>query len=126
MKPALLLHGLLSLVALSGHAQQHARELSPAAFQQAMAEPGVQLVDVRTPAEFAAGHLQGAANIDWTAKDFATAFAVLDPERPVLLYCHGGGRSEQALEHLAASGYSARHLEGGIAAWKKAGLPVER
>lgn len=126
MKPALLLHGLLSLVALSAQAQQHARELSPEAFQQAMAEPGVQLVDVRTPAEFASGHLQGAANIDWTAKDFASAFAVLDPERPVLLYCHGGGRSEQALEHLAAKGYSARHLEGGIAAWKKAGLPVER
>jgi rhodanese-related sulfurtransferase len=107
-------------------AQHGARDLAPAAFQQAMAEPGVQLVDVRMPAEFASGHLHGAVNIDWTAKDYEAAFAKLDPKRPVLLYCHGGGRSEQALEHLAAVGYDARHLEGGITAWKKAGLPVER
>ncbi|MFN3876398.1 MAG: rhodanese-like domain-containing protein, partial [Flavobacteriales bacterium] len=52
------------------------------------------------------------------------AFGQLDPKVPLLLYCHSGGRSEQALEYLVSKGYRARHLQGGIIAWRKAGLPV--
>jgi thioredoxin 1 len=97
-------------------------ELDVKAFSTAMGRDQVQLVDVRTPAEYAAGHLIGSVNIDWTAEDYEAAFAKLDKSKPVLLYCHSGGRSEQALEHLLEQGYKAQHLVGGYAAWKQAGL----
>lgn len=96
-------------------------ELDVAAFKAALAQGKARLVDVRTPAEYAAGHLQGSINIDWTAEDYEAGFAQLDTKMPVLLYCHSGGRSEQALEYLLAKGYRAQHLIGGYSAWKKAG-----
>lgn len=99
-------------------------ELTPAEFEAAIAKGDAVLVDVRTPSEYASGHLEGSVNIDWTAKEYEAAFGELDPKKPVLLYCHGGGRSEQALEYLEGKGFRARHLGGGITAWKKAGLPT--
>ncbi len=107
-------------------AQTDGRELAPEAFQSAIAEGKAVLVDVRTPAEYASGHIAGSVNIDWSAKDYEAGFSQLDPNKPVLLYCLGGGRSEQAMEYLEGKGYSAAHLQGGISAWKKAGLPTER
>ena len=111
-----------------GHAQtpKNATELAPEAFKSAISQGKSRLVDVRTPAEFAAGHLQGSINIDWTADDFEANFAKLDKAMPVLLYCHSGGRSEQALEHLIEKGYRAQHLAGGYSAWKKAGYASEK
>jgi len=104
------------------HAQK--TELGTAEFKKAIETGTYQLIDVRTPAEFASGHILGAVNIDWTAPDFERAFAAIKPDIPVLLYCHSGGRSEQALEHLVGLGYRAQHLEGGISAWRKAGYPI--
>jgi rhodanese-related sulfurtransferase len=100
------------------------QELAVSDFRKALDEGKAKLVDVRTPAEFASGHLEGSLNIDWTAADYEKRFAALDPKVPVLLYCHSGGRSEQALEYLLSKGFKASHLEGGITAWKRAGLPV--
>lgn len=99
-------------------------ELSTAEFKKAMESGDYQLIDVRTPAEFASGRIAGAVNIDWTADGFEKAFAAIKRDKPVLLYCLGGGHSEQALEHLVGLGYRAQHLEGGISAWRKAGHPV--
>ena len=98
-------------------------ELDAKAFSQAMTAKDVQLVDVRTPQEYAAGHLIGSVNVNWTADDYETTYAKLDKSKPVLLYCHAGGRSEQALEYLLERGYTAQHLVGGYTAWKKEGLP---
>ncbi|MBK8227133.1 MAG: rhodanese-like domain-containing protein [Flavobacteriales bacterium] len=100
------------------------QELPPSEFQRLAALGTHQLIDVRTPQEFSGGHLAGAINLDWTAADYEAAFSRIDASRPVLLYCHSGGRSEQALEHLVGKGYRVQHLEGGIAAWRKAGLVV--
>lgn len=113
---------LMSLaLAISTFAQT---ELTPAQFQEAISTGDAVLVDVRTPTEYASGHIAGSVNMDWTAKDYEKGFAKLDPKKPVLLYCHGGGRSEQALEYLESKGYKPQHLGGGITAWKKAGLPT--
>lgn len=105
-------------------AKSQRTELSPMAFKEALETGRYQLLDVRTAAEFKSGHLQGALNIDWTAPDYQAAFSVIPADRPVLLYCHSGGRSEQALEYLLGKGLQVQHLEGGITAWRKAGLPV--
>lgn len=100
------------------------QELTPSEFQRIAALGTHQLIDVRTPQEFSTGHIAGAINIDWTAANYEASFSRIDASRPVLLYCHSGGRSEQALEHLLGKGYRVQHLEGGIAAWRKAGFVV--
>ncbi len=88
---------------------------------------GVQLVDVRTPEEFADGHLAGARNIDIFDKHFIEdATAVLDPSRPVAVYCRSGKRSADAACQLAEKGYRVTNLDGGILAWIESGEPVEK
>lgn len=79
-------------------------------------EQGVRIVDVRTAAEFEAGHIAGAQNVPLSA--FAQAFASWDPAQPVALYCASGNRSAEALQMLQAAGFErAYDLAGGIVAW---------
>ena len=88
-------------------------------------ESDAQLVDVRTPEEYAAGHLPGALNIDWLADGFIDAAkAALDPAKPVMLYCRTGKRSASASAKLAAAGFQVRNLLGGYVGWTEAGLPA--
>jgi rhodanese-related sulfurtransferase len=62
------------------------------------------VIDVRTPEEYAAGHLDGAVNIDITAADFDQRVAALDPTGTYLIYCRSGNRSAQAVERMRAVG----------------------
>lgn len=90
-----------------------------------MAAGNVRLVDVRTPEEFAAGHLAGAVNMPVDSFDPAT-LADADPA-DLVLYCRSDRRSRIAAEKLAAAtGRTAVHLEGGILAWEAADQPVVR
>ena len=90
-------------------------------------DKSVQLVDVRTPEEYADGHLHGAANIDIFNDNFLpTALKTLDKSRPVAVYCRSGKRSADAADRLAANGYRVTNLEGGILAWTAAHRPVEK
>ncbi len=85
------------------------------------------IVDVRTPAEFAKGHLKGAINLDFLAPGFAAKIAKLDPKKPILIHCQSGGRSTQALPSVEAIGFpTILHLDGGFASWQAAGYPVEK
>lgn len=65
-----------------------------------------KIVDVRTPAEFATGHLEGATNIDIEANDFATKIATLDKNASYLVYCRSGNRSAQAKSKMSAAGFT--------------------
>src|SRR5690606_29392040 len=56
-----------------------------------------QLLDVRTPDEFSKGHLEGATNINWNDRTFSDKVATLDKEKPLFVYCLGGGRSAAAV-----------------------------
>ena len=92
-------------------------ELDAAAFAAAAKRPGTTLIDVRTSAEFAGGHLPGAVNIDVQGTDFATRIAQLDPTRTYAVYCRSGNRSAAALAQMAGAGFtSIFHLGGGIGA----------
>ena len=83
----------------------------------------VELVDVRTPQEFAEGHLAGAINVPLDRFDPATL--PQQPGKQTVLYCRSGRRSGMAGEKLAeATGENVTHLDGGIVAWQAAGLPV--
>lgn len=86
---------------------------------------GVQLIDVRTDAEYSEGHLPGAMLIDVKSAGFdSVATARLDRSRVVAVYCRSGRRSADAARRLAASGYRVVNLDGGIMAWQKAARPV--
>lgn len=82
-----------------------------------------QLVDVRSPAEVARGAIAGARHIELGA--LPARSAELDPQAPCVLYCLSGARSAQACAYLAQRGFCRLYnLEGGIAAWGRAGFPV--
>lgn len=87
-------------------------------FAAAIADTTVQLVDVRTPAEFAAGHIPEAVNIDVRGENFESQVqTALDKERPVAVYCRSGARSKTAAHALAAMGYRVYELNKGFMNW---------
>jgi rhodanese-related sulfurtransferase len=89
-------------------------------------DPAVTVIDVRTPEEFAAGHLAGATMVDFYAADFADQIGALDRSQPYLVYCRSGNRSGQATALMAELGFEhVADLDGGVVAWSGAGLPLE-
>lgn len=92
-------------------------------------EKGARVLDVRTPEEFAAGHVPTAVNVPlgtFEAKATDPALAGIDPAVPTYIICQSGGRSSRAADQLAAGGYLAVNVKGGTAAWIAAGKPVEQ
>ena len=78
----------------------------------------VQLIDVRTPAEFAEGHIENAKNIDFYSANFDLQIDVLDKSKPVILYCKSGGRSAKCVSKLNLKGFKVIYdLQGGINHW---------
>ncbi len=93
--------------------------VSASAFALAVEQPGVTVVDVRTPAEFAEGHLPGAVNINVEDPAFPDAIAALDANADYAVYCRSGNRSRVAIDHMTQVGVTRTvGLEGGITAWK--------
>lgn len=82
------------------------------------------IIDVRTPEEFAAGHIEGAVNINLEGGTFSADIASLDPTAAYMVYCQSGRRSALATEAMVAAGFTEVHDVGGIADWVAAGLPV--
>jgi rhodanese-related sulfurtransferase len=77
------------------------------------------ILDVRTPEEFAAGHLKNAININYYDKDFVERVSSLDKRKKVVVYCAVGGRSGQALTKMDALGFQyVLNMKGGYNAWK--------
>lgn len=83
------------------------------------------LVDVRTPEEFADGHVPGAVNIP--LQDIGSRQGELESyrDKEVHLICRSGGRSARAASMLSASGFDTVNVEGGTLAWQAAGKAVE-
>ena len=93
-------------------------------FAELIADFGVVILDVRTAAEFAEGHLQGAILIDQGQSDFVEkAKATLPIDKKIAIYCRSGRRSANAAGKLGDIGYKCVNLKGGIIAWKEAGKP---
>jgi rhodanese-related sulfurtransferase len=84
------------------------------------------LVDIRTPEEYAAGHIPGASNIDFYDADFAEQFAAYNRSEPLAIYCRSGGRSGQAFGILEGMGFTnIVDLAGGIMSWERNGGGLE-
>ena len=83
------------------------------------------VIDVRTPAEYAAGHIAGAQNIDVEAGDFGSKIAGLDKGAKYLVYCHSGRRSAIAADQMASAGFKDIVDGGGMDALVAAGAPTQ-
>jgi rhodanese-related sulfurtransferase len=85
------------------------------------------LLDVRTPEEFASGHVPGAVNIPYDAVEERSAELSAHRDQEVVVYCEKGGRAAKASRSLADAGFrSILHLDGDMSGWRAAGLPVEQ
>lgn len=79
----------------------------------------MQLVDVRTPAEYNEGHVPNAQNIDFWGENFDAKIDELDKTKPIIVYCKSGGRSAKCALKLAAKGFEKIYdLKGGFSQWK--------
>ena len=94
-------------------------------FEKEIKSDSVQLVDVRTPQEYAEGHIDGALNINIQSDDFEELVQrELSKDSTVLVYCRSDRRSLDAAEILTSLGYNVVNLKGGIIEWKEDNLPV--
>ncbi len=85
----------------------------------------VQLIDVRTPEEYAEGHIDGAVNIDFRDKNFEALVAKVDKSKPVAVYCGRGGRSGKCSSYMKKAGFTKIYdLDGGLTEWKFKGKKV--
>lgn len=90
-------------------------------FEKLMSKEGITLVDVRTPEEIAAGHIEGAIRIDYKADNFKEEIGKLDRDGEYLLYCRSGNRSGKTMKLMKGMGFQKMYnLEGGYLAWSEA------
>ncbi len=116
---------LLALAGLSSACGQHHENMDVKAFSELIQHPDVMLLDVRTAAEYAEGHIEGAISLDQGQNDFIEkAKAALSADKTIAVYCRSGRRSASAAERLAREGFQCVNLKGGIVAWKEARMPV--
>ena len=119
---AIAINGFVLINACSSYAQN---AVAPAAFEAKIVQPNVLLVDVRTPQEFANGHLENAQNINYNDPKFKENIALLDKSKPIAVYCGVGGRSGKASKILTELGFKdITDLAGGITAWTAASKKV--
>jgi rhodanese-related sulfurtransferase len=98
--------------------------LAPTAFNTKLqAVENALLLDVRTEEEVKTGVIDGAENIVFD-ENFADKLTALS-DKPIFVYCAAGGRSAKAADILREKGFEVYELEGGMRAWKEAGLPVQ-
>ncbi len=81
------------------------------------------LLDVRTPAEFASGHIAGAVNI--SLQTLESRLSELPTDQPIVIYCRSGNRSAAAGQILLRRGFTQLYDLGGIITWQAQGLPVQ-
>ena len=126
MKVQRLLLLLIGFMFISCQGQPHKgyENITPQAFANKLKiTPNAQLIDVRSPEEFASQQLDNAQNINWNGNDFENKVSQLDKSKPVFVYCMVGGRSRKAADKLGELGFGKVYdLQGGIMKWNAAGL----
>jgi len=95
------------------------------AFAEIITDPNVTIVDVRTPQEYADGHIDGAVNIPVELPDFMDRVSELDPNGTYAVYCRSGNRSQPAVAGMASAGINGIYeLESGTNGWTSGGQPL--
>ncbi|MEY2850851.1 MAG: hypothetical protein RJA96_722 [Actinomycetota bacterium] len=124
MKKLIALIG--SILLLAGcSSSSSAVDLSVTDFSSKVAEAGVITLDVRTPGEFAEGHIEGAQLIDFQSGNFENEISSLDKNATYAVYCRSGNRSGKAVKVMHDAGFhNVYNLNGGVIDWANAGLPL--
>lgn len=99
--------------------------LTPEEFREKQATDAGVLLDVRTPAEYQAGHIAGAGNVDFLGGQFAAEFEQYDKSKTYYLYCASGNRSGKAAQLMLDAGFEKAYNVGGFMELASAGFPVE-
>jgi rhodanese-related sulfurtransferase len=114
---------LMSCAQTSTNASQ---SINATAFKEAIKNKNIQVLDVRTAAEFNGGHIQNALQANWLdQKEFTDRTQHLDKNLPVYVYCQACARSASAQAALEAKGYKVINLEGGMSNWINAGKEID-
>lgn len=105
--------------------QSQSTNLSASTFSEKIKELQTETVlDVRTPEEFAKGHLANARNINWKDTNFTNKIEQIDKSKPVFVYCLSGGRSAAAATKMREMGFKEVYeLDGGMMKWRASNLP---
>jgi rhodanese-related sulfurtransferase len=119
MKKIILLF-LIAFITYSCQSQKDSRiKIVPKSeFQLIVANENVQLIDVRTPQEYADGFIKGAKNINVNDTNFESEIQKLDKTKPVYIYCRSGARSQTAAKKMVELGFNqVVDLQGGYMNW---------
>jgi rhodanese-related sulfurtransferase len=93
--------------------------------QENKGNPDFIILDVRTPAEYAGGHIENAVNIDYYADDFEETLDSYDKNKTYLMYCRTASRSAAVLKIMQRLEFKeVYNMQGGINAWVSAGYPT--
>lgn len=96
-------------------------------FEKQMEDSASQIIDVRTPEEYAEGHIANAVNMNINNPNFETLIVSLNKEQPVMVYCKAGGRSAKAAGILKDNGFKQVYdLDGGIIGWNQANKAMDK
>jgi phage shock protein E len=120
-----LVAGVALLSACSTSSTATITHMSVSEFANTIATEDVVVLDVRTPGEFAAGHIANAVNIDAESGNFETEIQALDKTKTYAVYCQSGRRSGIATEKMAGAGFmNLYNMKGGTIDWTNSGYPL--
>jgi len=116
----IIITGIALMIACGGSQVDGIRRLTNEQFKQQAAKTNSVILDVRTPEEFNAGHIEGAILIDYLETDnFTKQILTLDKSKNYLLYCRSGKRSLNAANIMKEKGFQqVSDLKDGISGWK--------
>ena len=101
---------------------QQVKDVDVKAAKAMIDKGGVTILDVRTPAEYQAGHIAQSVLANYNDPAFESMIAKIDKNKPVLVYCAAGGRSSRAAKLMSEKGWkNVSNMLGGMGAWGKAG-----
>ncbi|MBW1889079.1 MAG: rhodanese-like domain-containing protein [Deltaproteobacteria bacterium] len=105
-------------IAAEAAIQNISAEMSADLIEKYRSNPDFVILDIRTPAEFEAGHISGAHMLDFYSKSFANDFSRLDPGKIYLIYCRSGNRSGQLMKAIRELGFEMIYnMELGLVDW---------
>lgn len=117
---------LIGLIACTPKTQDKFKNLSADEFEDYLQKDSVQLVDVRTVAEYSDGHIPGSININVLDEQFAANVdELLDKNQSVAVYCKSGRRSRNAARILVKKGFHVINLDKGFENWKELDNPLK-
>jgi rhodanese-related sulfurtransferase len=118
---------MISVIALAGCAggSSVTKDVSVTEFSKVIEDPSIAVIDVRTPEEFAQGHIAGSVNIDIASSNFISEISQLDKTRTYAVYCRSANRSTVATSEMEKLGFTNLYnMTGGTLDWTQAGLPL--